>query len=474
VWSFDADGPGGVYATADLIVESFLSARNAGGAAEAISGVPRSEILSPAVNSMIPLVYKNYGGTENKWSTLLVANNLGDQAPVVFQFRTNDTTRGDARACRIACTITRYANRGGMLTLNLGDTTDPDIALLPDGTFTVDVTAGGPSPISGLAGILPGTVQPAMPGGYVAMAINLTVTGRMMTEGRSQQRLSVAPGNTWLGPNDVDNVGILYAPLVFNNSNGWNSAIAISASQTTGSTGTAVTVTFYNEDGGFVGEVSNRMSSSGAAWYVYLPALQFLPDKYRGTAIVNSTSANGTTVGNLNGISHAVAVYHVNYDRNAAISYDGIGQASIALRTDARGSLPCITVGFTNCAWAAQIYKTGTVSAQQTVVGTETGVRLMNVDPFLTGAPTQVVVVYIDDSGIVWDTASQRFIIPPFGIHTLFPLYDSQIPEVFRGTMRIMSSGNFVVGVANTVDYTVTDRDASGAYNLQYNTGRTR
>ena len=36
---------------------------------------------------MIPLVYKNYGGTENKWSTLLVADNVGDQAPVTFSFR---------------------------------------------------------------------------------------------------------------------------------------------------------------------------------------------------------------------------------------------------------------------------------------------------------------------------------------------------------------------------------------------------
>jgi len=313
-----------------------------------------------------------------------------------------------------------------------------------------------------------------MPGGYVAFAINLTVTGRMMTEGRSQVRLSGAQNNLWFGAPDAENTGVIYLPLVFNNSNGWNSGIAAAASNTTGSTAVAVTVTFYNEDGGFVGEVSNRLNSGSPAWYLYLPALQFLPDKYRGTAVINGTSANGTTVGNENGISMTAAVYHVNYDRNAAISYDGIGQTSIALHVDAPGALPCIPAGFTNCAWAAEIFKTGTVSAQQTVVGTETGVRLMNVDPLLTGAPTQVVVAYIDDSGIVWDTATQRFTIPPFGVHTLFPLYDSQIPEVFRGTMRIMSSGNFVVGVANTVDYTVTDHDASGAYNLQYNTGRTR
>ena len=47
-------------------------------------------------------------------------------------------------------------------------------------------------------------------------------------------------------------------------------------------------------------------------------------------------------------------------------------------------------------------------------------------------------------------------------------------PTIFRGTMRIMSQGNYVVGVANTIDYTVTDHDASGSYNLQYNTGRSR
>jgi hypothetical protein len=474
VWSFDADGPGGVYTVSELIVESMISARNAGNASEAMSGWARGEVISPATNSMIPLVYKNYGGTEDKWSTLLVANNLGDQAPVVFVFRSNDTTRGDARTCRIACTITRYAQRGGMITLNMGDTTDPDIALLPDGTFRVDITAGGPSPISGVQGILPGTVSPPIPGGYTALGIHLTVTGRMMTESRSQVRLSVAPSNLWIGSPDVESTGVLFAPLVFNNSNGWNSGIAISASQTTGSTAVSVTVTFHNEDGGFVGQVSNQMSSSNAAWYIYLPALQFLPDKYRGTARIDSTSANGTTVANLNGIGMAAAVFHVNYDRNAAISYDAIGRTAVALRSDAPGSLPCITLGFTNCAWAPTIYKTGTVSAQQTVVGVETGVRLMNVDPLLTGAPAQVVVVYIDDSGVVWDTASQRFVIPPFGVHTLFPLYDSQIPEIFRGTMRIMSTGNFIVGVANHVDYTVTDHDASGAYNLHYNTGNTR
>jgi hypothetical protein len=191
--------------------------------------------------------------------------------------------------------------------------------------------------------------------------------------------------------------------------------------------------------------------------------------------VINGVIANGAVgVGIENQVALAASVHHVNYDRHGAISYDAIGQTSLALRTDAQGVLPCIPAGFTNCAWAAEIYKTGTVSAQQTVVGTETGVRLMNVDPLLTGAPTQVVVVYIDDSGLVWDTATQRFTIPPFGVHSLFPLYDSQIPEVFRGTMRIMSSGNYVVGVANTIDYTVTDHDAAGAYNIQYNTGRTR
>jgi hypothetical protein len=440
-----------------------------------MAGWSRDEIASPSADSMIPLVYKNYGGTEDKWSSLLVADNVGDQAPVTFRFRSNDRVRGDARACRVGCVITRYANRGGMVTLNMGDTSDPDIALLPDGTFTVDISTGGPSPISGLQGVLPGQVEPVMPGGYMALAINVTTTGKMMTTGRSQTRMS---GNLrpvgWFGPSDTENTGILYAPLLFNDSNGWNSGIALSTSQTSGATSVGVDVTFYNEDGGFVGDVSNKMSSSSDNWYLYLPALQFLPDKFRGTAIINATSANGTTVGIFGGPAMAAAVYHVNYDRHAAISYDTIGQSAIADKTDAIGELPCIPLGFTNCAWAAELYKTGTASAQSVVVGTETGVRLMNVDPLLTGAPAQVVAVYIDDSGVIWDSATQRFTIPPFGVHTLFPLYDSQIGETFRGTVRIMSTGNFVVGLANTVDYTVTDHDAAGSYNLQYNTGRTR
>src|SRR5207245_717785 len=161
---------------------------------------------------------------------------------------------------------------------------------LPSGTFKVDIQAGGPIPTSGFQGILPGVVQTFAPGGYIALAINLTVTGKMMTEGRSQIRFSGAQNNLWVGPADVENAGILYLPLVFNNSNGWNSGIAIAASNTTGSTAVAADVTFFNEDGGFVGEVTNQMSSSNTTWYLYLPSLQFLPDKYRGTAVINGTS----------------------------------------------------------------------------------------------------------------------------------------------------------------------------------------
>ena len=101
----------------------------------------------------------------------------------------------------------------------------------------------------------------------------------MMTESRSQDRLSGAQSQLWFGAPDTENTGVLYVPLVFNNSNGWNSGIAVSTSATGGGQGMSATVTFYNEDGGFVGEVNNRISSSSAAWYLYLPSLQFLPDK---------------------------------------------------------------------------------------------------------------------------------------------------------------------------------------------------
>jgi hypothetical protein len=132
-----------------------------------------------------------------------------------------------------------------------------------------------------------------------------------------------------------------------------------------------------------------------------------------------------------------------------------------------------VSAGFTNCAWVADFEKTST-STSEGNAGRNTGVRLLNPDPNQTGAPARVTVLYIDRSGLIWADANEQLRIDPNQTATIFPLYNNRLPGVFRGTARIMSVGNSVVGIANTVDYSIMGRDASGAYNIQYMNGRTR
>jgi hypothetical protein len=292
----------------------------------------------------------------------------------------------------------------------------------------------------------------------------------MATNGRAQ----ICYGGSF----EVDQSGGIFAPLLFNNYNGWASSIAISTGQNSGGTSGAVNVTFLDEGGGFVGDYSDRVSSSGNLLVVYLPSLPFLPEGFRGTAVIRSSAAGGAFPGAAASLAMTGQVYHVNYDRNQAMSYNLIGQGAISGRSDSLGEVPCVSLGFTTCAWAADVNKTGAVSAEGGL-GLMTGIRIMNPDvPQLgTGLPSglaaRVVALYIDNSGVIWNEGTQEFQIPPFGVHTLFPAYNRRLPDVFRGTVRLMSTGGAIIAIANTVDYNVTGRDASGAYNLQYHTGRT-
>ena len=158
----------------------------------------------------------------------------------------------------------------------------------------------------------------------------------------------------------------------------------------------------------------------------------------------------------------------------AALSYDGIGMSAVVNREEGVGELPCIAVGFVTCAWAGDVVKTYTVSRDNVQVGPQTGIRLFNPDPLHTGVPATVVVHYLDDTGVIWNEATSVFSIPGYGVHTSFPMYDARLPEIFSGSMRISSSGNYIVGIGQTIDYSATGFDAGGAYNLQYQSGRTR
>jgi hypothetical protein len=279
------------------------------------------------------------------------------------------------------------------------------------------------------------------------------------------------PSNRFGSPQG-ENLGGLYAPLLFKTMNRWDSGIVLAQGNTSGSAASNLTVSFYNEDGGFVGEITDR-ATQNTPWYIYLPEVEFLPANYRGTAIVRGTQGSSSdNPGFILPPTLYGSVQHVNYDRNAASAYDLIGESTIAFLTDAQGELPCVSLGFVTCAWVADFKKTAAVNPEGTI-GVQTGIRIMNVDPLLTGAPAGVTVNYSDQSGVLWADGASQFVVPPFGVHTIFPLYSGRLPDVFRGSARITAAQNSVVVIANVVDYSITDHDASGAYNAQYHNGRT-
>ena len=468
IWTFDADGPAQIFGESSLVAVVNTSVRSAGDAMTESAGVSREEFVFPQAQTSLPLIYRNYGGTENKWSTLMTITNMGRAGNVVLQLTTADRTgRDDARRCQ-PCLITKYVNAGGQININFGADDDPDISMLPFTTFTATLTAGGPQ--AQIPGVLPGTVAPILTNGYVAQTIHFTQLGRMATSGRGMQRLGTSAG---AGSPMGENTGGLFAPLVFNNSNRWDSGLVIAGAQTSGSQAAVLTVTFFKEDGEFVCDVSDRVSSSSPIWYLYLPALQCIPPNYRGTVAIRATqgSSSDAPFSSLAPTIYGV-VQHVNYDRNAAMAYDMIGQSTAALRTDSLGELPCTSLGYVTCAWVADFKKSGSINAEGNI-GMQTGIRIMNVDPLLTGAPAGVTINYIDSSGVIWSEGTEQFVVPPMGTHTVFPLYNGRLPDFFRGTARVTSAQNSIVVIANVVDYAINGRDAAGSYNAQYNSGRT-
>jgi hypothetical protein len=503
---------------------------NAGGATSLINTVSREEIISPNAASAIPLAYRNYGGTAAKWSTQLAAVNMGQSASVTFTFYQKDASRSDQRSCSRGCIITRFANPGAVALLNLGDNNDPDVAQLPDGgTFVVVVTASGSTNNAfgttafggfGIGGFGPtqspllGATPVPLPGGYVVYALNVTQVGKGATANYSTPAASGAPG--------AELQGRLYAPLLFKNYEGgrpcdatagpcgWNSGLAVADVGAQSAANSDFNVTFYDDGGRFVGTFQDRLSvsSNPDTRLVYLPAVGFIPDGYRGTAIVTAfRSAAGIPFFEGNSIpTFAGYAIHTNYNRMQHIGYNLPGVTSAVSRSEAQGELPCTSSGpfttsstflgafgipttgltsapYMSCLWGAK-YQKNTNADVRGNPGVNTGIRVFNIDPGTallgnaavnsagTGAPATIRIDYIDDAGVVWTDAGETFTVQSFGSATTFSLYNGRLPNIFNGSVRVTSVGNNITAIINVVDYTVTDHDGSGAYNPQYSNGR--
>jgi len=448
---------------------------------------------------------------------------MGQSASLTFTFYQKDATRSDQRSCARACIITRFANPGATVLLNLGDNNDPDVAQLPDGgTFVVVVTASGSvNTLGGTFGInagygptmdpLIGAIPVPLPGGYVVYALHVSQVGKAATSSYGSPAQASAYG--------AELQGRMYASLLFKNYEGgracdatagpcgWNSGIAVSNVGAQSGSNSDINVTFYDDGGKFVGTTSDKLSSSSNpdSKLVYTPSIGFIPDGYRGTAIVTEFRSaaglpfySGTSAPTFAGLA-----VHANYNRGQTMAYNLVGVTTATNRNEAQGELPCNSSGpagtfgafnltlsgstsppYVSCMWAPKFQKNTNASVAGNP-GVNTGIRVFNIDPGTallgnaafgsagTGAPATVRVDYIDDSGVVWTDAGETFTIPAFGTATTFSLYNGRLPNLFNGSARITSVGNNITALVQVVDYTAMDHDGSGAYNPQYSNGRT-
>jgi len=448
---------------------------------------------------IIPLIYKNYGGGVNKWTSILTAcltRGVPGPQPVVFEFMASGESRGGPYQ------ITRSTNPGGCIVLNMAtfDPNDPDyydpLAGIPDGTYSVVVTSTAGNPIP---------TPPEVPGGFFASSLSYSTTGRMATLGNGYIALSAE--------SQVGGIREMYAPLIFKRYNDWNSGIAITGyrprtsfgfnspfSLTGGGSGSGASLAVYGEDGTLMGIFLDSISRSNGGRIYYLPTLPIqLPDGFRGSMIA-------ATGDNTAGSRMAGSVQTVNYERNQAMSYNFISQDTVtgiptpnarpcnyqqASTTDPEtqplgppnvlsplGTIPnpttyiaCLTVPDAQRRFSGA--PRGTSATFEVGLGPTTGIRLFNPDPFKNGAPSYVMASYLDSAGIVFVGSFTAFSIPAYHTATIFMGSDTQLPDIYDGSMFIQTSSP-IAGIANVVDYRVTDRDASYAYNLPNQTGRSQ
>jgi hypothetical protein len=522
--------PGGLYSLSSLAATYTTSVTNAGGARTVTNAVPREEIVSPTAGVGQGIAYRNYGGTAAKWSTILVVTNLGPGTTVQFQLQQKLALTGPARpACYANCNISRVVNSAGEAMLNLGDNTDPDVAQLGDqAEYAVAAyITGGP-----LTGVLFSDQYPnVIQAGFLVTSINVSVVGKQMTILNGVPMPTVVGSSsaiTGVGQYAVVspalNAAAYYLPLVFKNYNcsatdlaatqsngtpcGWNSGISVE----TGlqgqffSASVSWSVNFYDRSGAFIGSLSNNLSTSTYQRSFYLPEITWLPDGFSGEAVIQVfAGGSGAVPFTQSGTVDAQTVA-VNYGRNQALAYNAISSSTAVNRTDRQGSLPCTSVGYTDCLWVAKFdkhandtnpnYQLGTPTAPLIPTGENVGVRIYNPDiPTLTSVedlpgeyPGEVVpaptvaggnaayinVAYFDDAGFPYGGEQEEITVPSGGTATLFPLDNNVLPNIFSGTEYISATGNYIVAVANDVDYSVVGFDASGAFLPQYSNGYTQ
>jgi hypothetical protein len=369
-------------------------------------------------------------------------------------------------------THTLSADPGGCVSFNMND-----ITFLRDGTYAVRVISTGlqtpplqnflfPTRIGDFG--LYDDQRLFRPNSFFVTSVTYSRTGNMANSLHGYRAINSA-GGTAPGLQ----FGQLYGALVFHDYNGWNSGISIANFASFGDGGTAtVNLTFYDESSRVMGTIGDAIGGESARTF-YLPALPFtLPPGFKGMVVVQGVPAEFSDESGL--VAYA---NHVNYARNHNVSYTFTTDRYLRA-PPANDTRPCVGLGrFTggnvqfleniqSCLWVQEAVKQAPGGIPN---GPTTGVRIFNP----TNAIAQVEIVYYDSAGFEWVDGRTLFNIPAFTQATLFLGTERRLPEVWNGQIYIKSSSP-VVAVANVVNYGVTGRDESRAYNVPNQTGLTQ
>ena len=486
-----------------------------------------------AANQMmtLPVVIKNYGGTPDKWDTIVQAcqaSGVPARQPLLVEFWSVNGAPGGFAAPFLYNTS---ADPGGCVTFNLRD-----LAFLPDGSpYVVNVTSTG----------LVGTV-PVTPGGGLTFPNTFFVSSVMYTMGSgafpggaATHTSGYAPltggantaGTTPLpgGPVCLNAIcsSKLYGPLIYSDyvtgGGSWWTGIALSNFPSTGSSGsTAVTLTVIDESGVTRGVVNDRpgADSTTVFWLGVQPGTENrgvwnrgrllvpLDRNFRGAFIMDVADATGTLSSSTR--RPFAMVQSTNYARKAHTSYnavrdEAINPTSFGLPAQANDSRVCsmqintqlnnppgptglttvpssANTGAANpatggtCLWAPEIH--GAVP-QLTARSEASGVRMFNP----TGGVITVDVLYFDSAGIEWTDSRTTFSIGPFSTATIFTGTDFRLPPNFNGSVYIAATCSTGSGptctaplaaMSATIDYSVTDHDTARAMNLPAQSGFTQ
>lgn len=236
----------------------------------------------------------------------------------------------------------------------------------------------------------------------------------------------------------------VYAPLVYQNYNGWNTGISIVNLDE--SNNNNVQVQFYNRDGTLVHSESLTIPPRAMEW-LYLPERTDLGTQGLSQAVIRS----------LSGLNLAAAVDSVKY---TGIDQD-VGQATSYLaQQGTRAARP--GEGAQNGLLSVALFqKQFGLTAQQD----NSGIAYFNAN---TGAPATIEARFYDGAGfLVAPTLVNPIVVnlPPAGGGILYAPWYGEMPFGFRGSVVLeVTQGGPVACVSNNVNYQV-QFDGTATYN---------